>query len=73
MHRRVLAEYEKVLGLDYPSTLTSVNNLASVLQDQGKYTEAEEINRRALAGFGEGLGLDYPYTLTSVSNLVLVL
>src|SRR6266498_3349774 len=39
---------EKVLGAEHPSTLTSLDNLASVLQDQGKYGEAEKMNRRAL-------------------------
>jgi hypothetical protein len=32
-----LAGKEKMLGVGHPSTLTSVSNLASVLQDQGKY------------------------------------
>ena len=49
MNRRVLGGREKVLGRDHPDTLSSVGNLASVLQDQGKY-EAEEMNRRALEG-----------------------
>ena len=50
MNLRVLAGYEKVLGVEYPFTLASVSNLASLLQDQGKYEAAEEMNRRALAG-----------------------
>ena len=32
---------EKMLGKGHPSTLTSMNNLASVLSRQGKYEEAE--------------------------------
>ncbi|CUS13669.1 unnamed protein product, partial [Tuber aestivum] len=39
MNRRALEGYEKVLGLGHPDTLTSVNNLAQVLGDQGKYDE----------------------------------
>ena len=39
----------KFLGVEHPDTLTSMNNLASVLDNQGKYEEAEEIHRQALA------------------------
>ncbi|KEF51035.1 uncharacterized protein A1O9_12919 [Exophiala aquamarina CBS 119918] len=73
MNRRVLAGREKVLGSDYLDTLTSVDNLVSVLRYQGKYTKAEEMNRRVLAGREKVLGLDYPHILTSISNLVSVL
>jgi guanine nucleotide-binding protein subunit alpha len=69
MHRRALAGKEKVLGVDHPDTLTSVNNLAVVLRNQGKYGEAESMSGRALAGTGKVLGVDHPSTLTSVSNL----
>ena len=46
-HRRTLQLNEKVLGAD-PSTLTSMNNLAGVLSDQGKYAEAETMHRWTL-------------------------
>jgi hypothetical protein len=36
MYRRALVGREKVLGVDHPDTLTSVNNLALVLQDLEK-------------------------------------
>jgi hypothetical protein len=39
---------DTVLGLEHPSTLTSVNNLAEALSGQGKYEQAEEMQRRAL-------------------------
>jgi hypothetical protein len=34
---------EKVLGREHPSTLSSMGNLASVLDIQGKYDEAEQM------------------------------
>ena len=43
MHQRALEESEKALGKDRPDKLTSVNNLAKVLQDQGKHNTAEDI------------------------------
>ncbi|CUS12350.1 unnamed protein product, partial [Tuber aestivum] len=35
-----------VLGPDHPDTLTSLNNLAIVLESQGKYGESEAMHRR---------------------------
>ncbi|CUS07868.1 unnamed protein product, partial [Tuber aestivum] len=48
-----------------PNTLTSVNNLAGVLESQGKYDESEEMHRRALAGRERIHGPDHPNNLTS--------
>lgn len=51
MSGQVLAEYEKVFGAEHSSTLTSMDNLARVLDGQGKYAEeAEQMSRQALAG-----------------------
>jgi len=36
-----LAIKEKALGPDHPSTATSLNNLAGLHDDQGRYVEAE--------------------------------
>lgn len=46
--------------------------MATVLQDQGKYEEAEEVNRRALVEY-EALGRSTPDTLTCMRNLATVL
>jgi hypothetical protein len=32
-----------IVGKEFPSTLTSINNLAEVLRDQGNYEKAEEM------------------------------
>jgi len=37
--------YQELLGKEHPYTLTSLNDLALVLSNQGKYEETEEINR----------------------------
>jgi tetratricopeptide (TPR) repeat protein len=73
MHRRTLELREKVLGLEHPSTLTSMNNLASVLDSQGKYEEAETMHRQELELTEKVLGLEHPSTLTSMNNLASVL
>jgi hypothetical protein len=41
-----LGEYEKALGPDHISTLTTVHNLGLVYADQGKLKEVEEIYQR---------------------------
>jgi len=58
---------------DEHNTLKSVSNLASVLQDEGKYDEAERLNRRALEGRKKELGEQHPDTLTSVYCLAYLL
>ncbi|KAK3620567.1 hypothetical protein LTR22_025543 [Elasticomyces elasticus] len=73
MNRRALKGCEKTLGPQHPDTLTSINNLAKVLESQGKYEAAEEMNRRALKGREKALGSEHPSTLASVSNLAGVL
>ena len=62
-----------MLGVEHPDTLIRVNNLAMVLQYQGKYEESEKMNQRALEGREKVLGVEHPDTLTSVLNLAYLL
>ena len=63
----------KALGQEHPATLTSMNNLAWVLDSQGEYEKAEAMNRQTLEFRKQALGQEHPDTLTSMSNLALVL
>ena len=58
-----------MLGKEHPSTLTSMNNLATVLTRQGKYEQVEEIFRQTLELEEAVLGKEHPPTLTSMNNL----
>jgi hypothetical protein len=49
-----------VLGKEHPDTLTSMNNLAGILRDQGKYEQAEEMLRQALRLRETVLGEEHP-------------
>ena len=60
---------EQKLGPEHPDTLTSVNNLASLYESQGRYGEAEPLYLRALAASEKVLGPEHPDTLGSVNNL----
>ena len=67
--RRALEGEREVLGPRHPSTLNSVNNLASLLKKQGKYDEAEPLYREALKVWRETLGDRHPLTLAYMNNL----
>ncbi|KZP22341.1 Kif17 kinesin, partial [Athelia psychrophila] len=69
LYGRALTGWEKQLGADHPSTLTTVSNLAVLYQTQGKLDEAERLYGRALAGEEKQLGADHPSTLMTVHNL----
>ena len=73
MCQKVVKYREKVLGLEHPDTLTSVNNLGLVLARQGKDEEAEALHRQALRERERLLGPESPDTLTSVGYLGSVL
>ena len=49
------------------------NNLGLLLQDQGKYDEAEPLLREALKVRRETLGDRHPDTLISINNLGMLL
>ncbi|KAI7766379.1 hypothetical protein LZL87_013153 [Fusarium oxysporum] len=59
----------KMLGEEHPSTLASMNNLASTYRNQGQWKEAEELGVRVMAIRKRVLGEEHPDTLTSMGNL----
>ncbi len=61
------------LGDTHPDQLSSINNLALLLQDQGKLAEAAPLFREALAGRRAKLGDQHPSTLTSINNFASLL
>ena len=48
---------------------TSLNNLAVLYSDQGRYADAEPLYKRALAIREKALGPDHPDVATSLNNL----
>lgn len=55
------------------SPATSLNSLAELYHDQGRYGEAEPLLQRALAIFEQSLGLEHPYVATVLKNLAILL
>jgi hypothetical protein len=69
----VLDVRRRVLGKDHPATLTSMNNLALTLREQGELGEARPLQERVLDVRIGALGEQHPATLTSMWNLGLTL
>lgn len=68
----MLRDCKKILGIDHPETLTSLNNLATVIKIQKipkKSQEAERLFQRGLSGREKTPGKEHPGTLTSFDYL----
>jgi len=61
------------LGAEHPSTLTSMGNLASTYQNQGRWKQAEELEVQVTETMKRVLGEEHPDTLSSVANLAYTL
>src|SRR5260370_29124196 len=61
---RTLADSERILGPDHPSTLTVRANLAGVYQQLGRSAQASVLLERTLADSERILVPDHPSTLT---------
>jgi tetratricopeptide (TPR) repeat protein len=61
----------RVSGPEHPDTLTSMDNLANIYEDEGKYTQAETLHSQTLEIKRRVLGPEHPSTLESMMNLAL--
>jgi non-specific serine/threonine protein kinase/serine/threonine-protein kinase len=71
LFQRALDIRRRVLGPQNPDTLTSMNQLAWALQEQGHYLEAEKLDREVLDIRRRVLGPEHPSTLASMSHLAI--
>jgi tetratricopeptide (TPR) repeat protein len=62
----------RVLGQEHPETLSTINNLAGLYRDQGKYVLAEPLLTNLLEVRRRVLGPEHPDTLISMNNLGLL-
>jgi tetratricopeptide (TPR) repeat protein len=72
LYKRALAIRETALGANHPDVGQTLNNLALVYLDQGKYSEAEELFKRALAIRETALGANHRDVGATLNNLALV-
>ena len=69
LYLEALRVQRATLGDEHPRTLTAMNNLAFLLQDQGKLAEAERLILTALHTGCTSLGSKHPTILTLASCL----
>ena len=69
LFEEVFADSARILGPDYPDTLTSRNNLAVAYRVMGRLSEAIALFEEVVADSVRVLGPDRPQTLTSRGNL----
>ncbi|KAK2599970.1 hypothetical protein QQS21_005272 [Conoideocrella luteorostrata] len=60
---------KRLLGLEDPSTLESMANLAATYWNQGRWEEAEKLQVQVMETSKTRLGADHPDTLRSMGNL----
>jgi tetratricopeptide (TPR) repeat protein len=71
--RRTLAIDEASFGKDQPEVATALNNLAQLLADTNRLSEAEPLMRRALKIDEDSFGKDQPEVATALNNLAQLL
>ena len=64
---------EKALGPEHPDVALSLNNLAGLYDNQGKYAEAEPLYQRSLAIREKALGPGHPSVAESLENYAALL
>jgi len=65
----LLADQERVLGVDDPETLRTRGNLSNAYRVAGRMAEALALHEQNLAAFERVLGADHPDTLRTRGNL----
>ena len=59
------------MGPEYPDTLKSMDDLAIVYREQGKYPQAEALGTQVLDIRRRSLGPEHPDTLASMNSLAI--
>src|SRR5437773_6725152 len=65
----ILEKSKEILGVDHPSTVTIMANLAETYRQQGWTKEACQLEEEVLEKSKDIWGVDHPDTLTSMANL----
>ncbi len=71
--REQLAIMREILGVEHQDVATSLNNLATLLQENGDHADAEPLYHESLAICRKVMGAEHPYVATSLNNLAALL
>lgn len=69
LQREAIEIRRRSLGSDHKDTLSSLNNLVVILQDQGKLEESEVVAREVLERKRRVLGDDHDDTIAAIGNM----
>jgi tetratricopeptide (TPR) repeat protein len=69
LYLRALAIRERSLGAEHPDVAASLDSLAEIQRDKGRFDEAEQLYKRALAIRENKLGPAHPEVARSLTNL----
>ena len=69
LYQSSLAIRQKALGENHPDVALSLNNLAELYRNQGRYDQAEPLLQRSLAIREKALGKNHPDIAQSLNNL----
>ena len=72
LHLRSLAIRKKVLGPGHLDVASSLNNLAVLYKDQGRYAEAEKLFQRSQTITEKAVGPEHPDMARNLNNLALL-
>lgn len=67
--RKTIQQWEAELGPDHPSITSLVGSLASLLEGQGRWQEAEQVHRRTLAKELQLVGRNHPNTAKALQSI----
>ncbi|MFM7469656.1 MAG: tetratricopeptide repeat protein, partial [Vampirovibrionales bacterium] len=70
LYLQALAIRQKSLGENHPDTANSLNNLAGLYEDTGRYHEAKTYLLQASVIFVKTLGFEHPNTIGCISNIL---
>ena len=70
---RSLEIREKVFGKEHPDVANSLNNLAGIYHEQGKYEEAEPLLRRSLSIYKKAFGEESFEVAFGLNNLAVLI
>ena len=71
LHEQALADMERVLSADHPTTLNTRDNLAIAYLEAGRTAEAIASFEQNLPDMERVLGADHPTTLATRDNLAI--
>jgi hypothetical protein len=69
----VLEKRKRILGEEYPDTISAIGNLVNTLDKHDQLDEAAQMQKRVLEKQRRILDKEYPFTIRAMNNFVITL